>query len=137
MLPELESNTGTSEASLIDVDGSQVETVQPEFFGQEIKTNTQAAQHDREALESSSSSRTSNRTKSSSSLSKSRPGAENPLLIGNAVVVAALAGVFGWNGWRWWRDGAKGGAGVVAGAVAAVGIFGVGDYYLTRWATSR
>ena len=66
-----------------------------------------------------------------------RKNADNPVLLGNAVVIAAVGGVLGWSGFRWWQNGAKGGAGVVAGAIAAVGIFAGVDFYATRWAMQK
>lgn len=138
-MPEVESKTSLSEASLIDVDAPSVQTVPSDFPYQEIRTETQASQHEREAEDRGVAHRTtSNRSQGGGSPSKRRATADNnPVLLGNAVVVAALASVLGWNGWRWWQNGARGGASFVGGVIAAVGVFGVGDYYFARWATAK
>ena len=138
-MAEVESRTDTSEASLIDVDGPHIETVQPDFASQPIKTETQAAQHEREYIDvqRSESSNNQDKGKRSKTVSKAGRNADNPVFIGNAVVTAALAGVLGWSGYRWYQNGAKGGFGVIAGAIAAVGIFGAGDYFASRWLLSK
>ena len=139
-MPEVE-NTETSEASLIDVDGPHVETVPAGFLDQQIKTETQASQHEREEQDRQPTRQSNKSSQSKSQSSQSSPtlraNTDNPIVIGNVVVAAALTGVLGWNGWRWWQNGAKGGAGVVAGAMAFVGLFGAGDYFLTRWALAK
>lgn len=56
----------------------------------------------------------------------------NPVVIGNAVVVAALAGLLGTQGYRMHQAGTL--TWKVAGAWAgAVGLFAVGDYYVSQY----
>lgn len=136
-MPQVEQ-TETSEASLIDVDHPSVETVPSDFQSQEIKTESQAAQHEREADDSTKPQADTNnqeqrQQKSGGTL---RKNADNPVLLGNAVVTAALAGVLGWTGYRWYQQGVAGSK-IFAGAVAAIGVFAVGDYFGSRYLLSK
>lgn len=139
-MPQVEQSE-TSEASLIDVDQPHVETVPSNFTSQEIKTETQAAQHEREADDAAKPQAGTNNQeqreqKRGTNQSKLRKNTDNPVLLGNAVVTAALAGVLGWTGYRWYQQGVAGSK-IFGGAIAAIGVFATADYFGSRWLLSK
>lgn len=150
-VPQVEQTGTQSSSSLIDVDSPHISSVPSNYSEQSVKTETQANRLEQEAearARRESANAAPNQSKGQSASQKGREQAEtaadrirknsdNPVLIGNAVVLTALAGILGYGGSRWWQQGAKGGASVVAGVVAAVGLFAVGDYYLSRWGLEK
>ena len=74
--------------------------------------------------------------KKESAKDKARKNADNPVVLGNAVGVAVLAGVLGIGAYRKYARGELTGK-VVAAWLGVVGLFGVGDYYVSQYFFKR
>ncbi|KAF2220967.1 hypothetical protein BDZ85DRAFT_290799 [Elsinoe ampelina] len=130
----------SSVSSLIDVDSPHVSSVPSDFDTQSIKTDTQA---DRERLEAESRQKVEEakekagvkkqqaRNKAKQAGQTLRDNSDNPVVIGNAVTIAALGGLLGIGAYRKYTEGTF--TWRVAGLWAgAVGLFGVADYYVSQ-----
>ncbi|KAI9671671.1 MAG: hypothetical protein M1831_003199 [Alyxoria varia] len=141
---EVESSTSEATNSLVDVDGPHVSSVPSDFESQSIKTDTQAARID---LTNDDSSRAQDKqsdkrdsTDGSSFVKKLARNKENPVILGNVIATAAVVGLLGWGGSRLSKGGAPRadvGWGVGAAVIGAVGLFGLGDYMVSKWALKK
>ncbi len=145
--PQLEQHE--SEASLINVDSPHVSSVPSDFDSQSAKTSTQAERLEHEAEDTARDFE--RRTKSAASDAKKKAGVEgkkakekareagkelkenkdNPVVVGNAVVIAVGAAALGFGAYQ---KHAKGEltwkvVGLWSGVVAGMA---VGDYYLSQ-----
>ncbi|KAL9092116.1 MAG: hypothetical protein Q9165_004549 [Trypethelium subeluteriae] len=61
-----------------------------------------------------------------------RDNSNNPVIVGNAVVITALAGFLGWGAYKQHQAGQLDWkvAGIGAGAV---GLFATADYFVSKW----
>ncbi|KAJ5179237.1 hypothetical protein N7492_002447 [Penicillium capsulatum] len=125
-----------STASLIDVDSNHVNTVEPEFLEQDVKTTTQAERIEREAAEEKKKgSEADARKKAKARKAKSsglRANSTNPVYIANAVVTTLVGAGLGVGAYRKHAQGKLSWelVGLSAGAVSA---FGVVDYFVSKW----
>jgi len=147
--PQLEQHESEA-SSLIDVDSPHVSSVHSEFESQEVKTSTQAERLEHEAEDAArdfedkaKSAAASAKEKASAKGKKAKDKAretgkemkensDNPVVIGNAVVIAVGAAALGFGAYQ---KHAKGEltwkvVGLWGGVVAGLA---VGDYYLSQW----
>ncbi|KAI9826015.1 MAG: hypothetical protein M1819_007470 [Sarea resinae] len=136
--PEV-SHSDESTASLIDVDSPHVSSVPSDFESQEIKTDTQATRLEREeedeakaAEQKLAEGKKKAKGKGSKASRKIRENADNPVVIGNAVLIAGLGGALGFGAYRKYAAGQL--TWKLAGAWAGVvGLFAAGDFYLSQY----
>jgi len=133
-LPEV-VHSDASTSSLVDVDSPHVISVPSDYESQSVKTDTQATRIDHEAqdaeLEAKNAAKKAE-TKAKNKLNKSKHAAQdNPVALGNAIVVGVLGTVLGIGAYRKYVAGEFSWkvAGIWAGAV---GLFAAADV----WATS-
>lgn len=134
--PEIEKTESISTSSLVDVDAPSVHSVHSDFPTQEIKTDTQAARLEREAEEAlarkrqqaASSSKKEKREKAARNVSQN---AQNPVYVGNAVIMTALGAGLGYGAYKKHIEGKLSWevAGIWAGAV---GLFVGVDYFVSK-----
>ena len=133
-VPEVRHDEGDVQF-LIDVDSPHVSSVPADFESQKVQTSTQA---DRERLESDARAVKEKATAKKAAVKKRaaadwrslQDNSDNPIVVGNAITIAALGGLLGLGAYRkhvqgelTWKL-----AGLWAGAV---GLFGVADYYVS------
>ncbi|KAF2089743.1 hypothetical protein K490DRAFT_37860 [Saccharata proteae CBS 121410] len=135
-------HTDDSTHSLIDVDTPHVSSVNSDFESQYIKTETQAerleleaADREREAEQKARAEKEKAKAKASKAGRRMRENADNPVVIGNAVTVGILGAALGVGAYRKYTAGQL--TWKVAGAWAGVvGLFAVGDYYVSQYVLS-
>ena len=137
-VPEIVPSETTSTASLIDVDSPHVSSVPSNFDEQEVKTKTQADRLEREAESmgrkaaakgKSLKERATGRAKTGGK--RIRDNADNPVVLGNAVLTVALFGGLGYGAYVKYRAGEFTWKLVGIGA-AVLGAFGLADYYASQ-----
>lgn len=115
-----------------------MQSVHSDFLDQEVKTTTQAERLEREAEQAAlarekaaadaASKKKSKKARAQHSLSQN---AQNPVIMGNAVIVAALSAVLGYGAYRKHAEGKL--SWEVAGLWAgAVGLFAGADYFVSK-----
>jgi len=141
-VPEIE-RTDDSTSSLIDVDSPHISSVPSDFESQSVKTDTQAGriEHEmedeaREAAADAKKKAVELKDKAKAKASKAgtrlKENSDNPVFIGNAVVVGILGTALGVGAYRKYIAGELNWK--VAGAWAGVvGLFATGDYYLSQY----
>ncbi|KAF2401855.1 hypothetical protein EJ06DRAFT_555487 [Trichodelitschia bisporula] len=136
-LPQVE-RTEDSPISLVDVDTPHVSSVPSTFSSQDIQTTTQADRLEREAAaaqrerDSYDAAKAKAKSKKDKASQRMRTGAENPIVLGNAVLVGLLGTALGVGAYRKWTAGQL--SWKVAGAWAGVvGLFAAGDYYVSQF----
>ncbi|KAI9757442.1 MAG: hypothetical protein M4579_003458 [Chaenotheca gracillima] len=135
--------------SLIDVDSEHVNTVPADFESQEVQTSTQAdrleheaedrerasdqAAHQRKKDKQSRPSKTAAaKAKAERAAARIRSNADNPVFLGNALLVTALSGALGFGAYKKYAAGEL--TWKVAGAWAGVvGLFSAADYYVSSY----
>lgn len=115
-----------------------------DYESQEVKTDTQA---ERERLEQEAQEKAEQakeqakkqagikkeqaKEKASKAADKAKKNSDNPVVLGNAVTLAALGGLLGFGAYRKYTAGEL--TWKVAGAWAGVvGLFAMGDYYVSQ-----
>jgi len=63
---------------------------------------------------------------------KMKKNADNPVVLSNAVGLAVVGGIVGFGAYRQYARGELTGK-VVAAWAAVIGLFGVGDYYVSQY----
>jgi len=131
---------------LIDVDSPHISEVPSDYKQQEYQTETQAERHrlEEEAKEKrKEAEKKAEEVKRQAGLEKEKAkkeakqaanvvqeNSDNPVVIGNAVTIAALGGLLGFGAYRKYTAGEL--TWKVAGLWAgAVGLFGVADYFVS------
>lgn len=144
-VPEIE-HTDDSVHSLIDVDSPHISSVPSDYETQSVKTDTQAErlEHEAEARERQAEE-TASKAKAKASVAKEkakakagkgagkiRENADNPVVVGNAITVGLLGTALGVGAYRKYAAGEL--TWKVVGAWAGVvGLFAVGDYYISQY----
>ncbi|KAI9850710.1 MAG: hypothetical protein M1838_005201 [Thelocarpon superellum] len=125
--------------SLVDVDSPHVNTVPSDYESQSVKTSTQANRLEHEAADKERATEQELKHKHHEAKEKAKKAgkkvqanADNPVVIGNAVVVAALSAALGFGAYRKYAAGELS-WGVVGFWTGAVGLFAAGDYYLSQY----
>ncbi|EPE24406.1 hypothetical protein GLAREA_08258 [Glarea lozoyensis ATCC 20868] len=144
--PEIETTESISTSSLIDVDTDSVHTVPSDFGTQSVQTDTQLErlQREAEAAEArakeeaeSAAKEVKDKTKTAKSKAKKEAGkfqenSDNPVFIGNAIAVVGLSAGLGFGAYRKYAAGEL--TWKVVGAWSGlVGLFAVGDFYLSQY----
>ena len=144
--PEIEHSDSPSTSSLIDVDTDSVHTVPSDFRSQDIQTDTQyeRIEHEAEAAEArakEAAHKASDAAKKAAKDAKAKANkaagrfeanSDNPVFIGNAVAVVALSAGLGFGAYRKYAAGELSWK-VVGAWTSVVGLFAVGDYYLSQY----
>ncbi|KAJ6179033.1 hypothetical protein N7519_009494 [Penicillium mononematosum] len=123
-----------STASLIDVDGPHVQTVESDFLKHDVQTSTQAERIDREA-EDKEKREDEEKKKARSQKAKSSGicgNASNPVFIANAAIATVVGAGLGFGAYK---QHARGNLSweLVGLSAGAVGIFGAVDYFVSKW----
>ena len=136
-MPQVDHSDVDTE-SLIDVDSHHVNSVPSDYRSQSVKTDTQAerleheAEDQERALEHEAKYKKHQaKSKANKAAKKFQDNSDNPVVIGNAVVVAALSAALGFGAYRKYAAGEL--TWKVVGAWAGVvGLFAAGDYYVSQ-----
>jgi len=142
-VPELEHTTDDSVSSLIDVDSPHISSVPSDYDSQSVKTDTQAHRLEQEAsdkaLEAENDAKAKAtevkdkaKTKGSKAGSRIQANSDNPVILGNALIVGILGTVLGVGAYRKYASGELT-AKVVGAWAGVVGLFAVGDYYVSQY----
>jgi len=143
-IPQVE-HTDDSVSSLVDVDSPHISSVPSDYESQSVKTDTQAERQEREQeikeeaqrlKEEAKKLKDQAAAKKESAKDKARKNADNPVVLANAVGAAVVAGVLGIGAYRKYARGELTGK-VVAAWLGVVGLFGVGDYYVSQYFFKR
>jgi Rho-type GTPase-activating protein 1/2 len=131
-IPQVQ-HTDDSVSSLVDVDSPHISSVPSDYESQSIKTDTQAERKEREQeiAEEAKNLKERAAAKKESAKDKARKNADNPVVLANAIGGAVLAGVLGIGAYRKYARGELTGK-VVAAWMGVVGLFGLGDYYVSQ-----
>ncbi|KAK2798940.1 hypothetical protein FQN50_008671 [Emmonsiellopsis sp. PD_5] len=143
------ADSPTTTSSLVDVDSPHVASVPPDFESQEIKTTTQAERISREDAEqekklkegeeamrnaANANAAAARRGKKGVSTAKARlrRNKTNPVVVGNALLIAVAGAGLGFGAWQKHVQGALTWRliGLWSGAVGAVGVV---DYWVSKW----
>ncbi|KAJ4364636.1 hypothetical protein N0V83_009232 [Neocucurbitaria cava] len=124
--------------SLVDVDSPHISSVPSDYESQSVKTDTQAERIEREEeiKETAKDIKEKAAAKAQSAKEKARKNADNPVVISNAVGLALVGGILGIGAYRKYARGELTGK-VVAAWAGVVGLFAVGDYYVSQYFFKR
>jgi protein required for attachment to host cells len=130
--------TEESVSSLVDVDSPHISSVPSDYESQSVKTDTQAARQEREEeiKEAAKEIRDSAAAKKEKAKDKVRKNADNPVVLSNAVGLAVVAAALSFGAYRKHSRGELTGK-VVAAWAGVVGLFGLGDYYVSQYFFKR
>ncbi|KAL1851573.1 pyruvate dehydrogenase complex dihydrolipoamide acetyltransferase component (E2) [Paecilomyces lecythidis] len=137
--PEVEKKEAESTVNLIDVDSPHVASVPPDFEEQKVKTTTQAERLEREAQEKYEAEKKKAeeaaekaKAKAKSAAGSFRRNEDNPVILGNALLVTAITGGLGYGAYRKHLEGQLSWklVGIWGGAVGALA---VADYFVSKW----
>ncbi|KAI9819357.1 MAG: hypothetical protein M1832_004062 [Thelocarpon impressellum] len=144
-MPQVEHSDVDTE-SLVDVDSPHVNAVPANYKEQEVKTTTQAERLDHEAEDQAKAAedkakaieaeatqkKKQAKAKAEKATKKIEANSDNPVVLGNAVVVAALSAALGFGAYRKYAAGELTWK-VVGAWTGVVGLFAAGDYYLSQY----
>lgn len=122
---------------MIDVDSPHVSSVDPSFLNQNVKTTTQAERLEREQErrgandDAKTQARKKAQAKAKAEKSRLSRNKDNPIVLGNAVLVALASAGLGYGAYNKHLEG-KLSWELVAIWSGAVGAFGVADYFASR-----
>ncbi|KAJ5150418.1 uncharacterized protein N7500_010607 [Penicillium coprophilum] len=124
-----------STASLIDVDGPHVQTVESDFLENDVKTTTQAERIEREAEEKEKRENEEKKKKAKAHKAKSSGicgNSGNPVFIANAAIATVVGAGLGFGAYK---QHARGNLSweLVGLSAGAVGVFGAVDYFVSKW----
>ncbi|KAL4784062.1 dihydrolipoamide acetyltransferase component of pyruvate dehydrogenase [Aspergillus varians] len=119
-----------STASLIDVDGPHVQSVDSDFLQQDVQTTTQAERIEREDEEAEAArEKEKEEAKAKAKASRARGKEGNPVYLGNAAILALVSTALGLGAYKKHSQG-KLSWELVGLWTGAVGAFGAVDYFL-------
>ncbi|KAG0156592.1 hypothetical protein PDIDSM_3773 [Penicillium digitatum] len=125
-----------STASLIDVDGPHVQTVESDFLKQDVQTTTQAERIEREAEEKEKREEEEKKKKKAKAhkvkSSSIRGNTSNPVFLANAAIATVIGAGLSFGAYKQHTKGNLSWelVGLTAGAV---GVFGTVDYFVSKW----
>ncbi|CAA9960378.1 MAP65-ASE1 multi-domain protein [Pyrenophora teres f. maculata] len=136
--PEVEHSSDDSVHSLVDVDSPHISSVPSDYESQSVKTDTQAERIEREEKieQEAKDIKDKAAAKKDAAKDKIKKNADNPVVLSNAVGLAVVGGIVGFGAYRQYARGELTGK-VVAVWAAAIGLFGVGDYYVSQYFFKR
>lgn len=123
-----------STASLIDVDGPHVQTVEADFLQQNVQTNTQAERIDREAEEKEKRKREEAAKKVKSRKAKASgicDNTSNPVFLANVAIATLVGAGLGVGAYKQHTRGNLSWE-LVGLSAGAVGVFGAVDYFVSK-----
>ena len=137
-LAEVENTESENPSSLVDVDSPHVSSVPSNFEDQSVKTSTQADRLEREAEERVQQAKRGAKKEADHAKNKARGAGsavsrnrDNPVVIGNALLVVLAAAGLGFGAYRKQVEGTL--TWKVAGLwSSAVGAVAVGDYFVSK-----
>lgn len=131
-VPQVE-HTDESVSSLVDVDSPHVSSVPSDYESQSVKTDTQAERIEREeeVKQEAKNLKEKAAAKKESAQNKVRKNADNPVVLSNAIGLAVVASALGFGAYRKYTRGELTGK-VVAAWAGVIGLFGIGDYYVSQ-----
>lgn len=140
-VPELE-RTEDSVSSLVDVDSPHISSVPSDYESQSVKTDTQAQRLENEAADKAAEDKKEAeakakevkdkaKAKANKAESRIKANSDNPVILGNALIVGILGTVLGVGAYRKYASGELS-AKVVGAWAGVVGLFAVGDYYVSQ-----
>ncbi|EYE98695.1 uncharacterized protein EURHEDRAFT_409035 [Aspergillus ruber CBS 135680] len=122
-------------ATLVDVDSPHVSSVDPDFLKQNVKTSTQAERLQREqeqqTIEGQNKARKA-RAKAKAEKSSLSANKDNPVFVGNAVLLGLAGAGLGYGAYQKHLSG-KLSWELVGLWSGAVGAFSVADYFVSKW----
>lgn len=135
-MPEVE-RSDDSVHSLIDVDSPHVSSVPSDFESQSVKTDTQAErieleERQKEQAKKEAEVREKAKAKAKRGAHQAKENAGNPVILGNALGVGILGTVLGVGAYRKYVAGELTWK-VVGLWSGAVGLFALGDYYVSQY----
>ena len=151
-MPEVEK-TESEAASLVDVDSPHISSVESDFKDKAVKTKTQATRMEHEAEDkareaSKKVSDTASEARKKASVEKDKAkdkakaggkklqeNSDNPVVIGNAIIMAVGATALGFAAYNRYSEGKLDGEAVAMGA-GIVGAFAVADYFASQYVAS-
>ncbi|OAL47454.1 hypothetical protein IQ07DRAFT_589661 [Pyrenochaeta sp. DS3sAY3a] len=124
--------------SLVDVDSPHISSVPSDYESQSIKTDTQAERVEREEeiKETAKDLRSKAAAKAQSAKERARKNADNPVVLSNAIGLTVVGGILGFGAYRKYVRGELTGK-VVAAWAGVIGLFAVGDYYVSQYFLKR
>jgi hypothetical protein len=139
-MPEV-AHTDDSVSSLVDVDSPHISSVPSDYESQSVKTDTQAeriemeakakeAAADAEAKAKATKDKAASKAKRGGHLAKEN--SDNPVVLGNAVVVGIMGTVLGVGAYRKYMANELSWK-VVGAWAGVVGLFAAGDYYVSQY----
>jgi hypothetical protein len=131
--PQEIQHSDDSVSSLVDVDSPHISSVPSDYESQSVKTDTQRERQEREQQVKKEAKDIKDKAaaKKDAAKEKVKKNADNPVVLSNAVGLALVGGIVGFGAYRQYVRGELTGK-VVAAWVAAIGLFGVGDYYVSQ-----
>jgi pyruvate dehydrogenase E2 component (dihydrolipoamide acetyltransferase) len=125
-----------STASLIDVDGPHVQTVEPEFLEQDVQTTTQAERMEREAEEKEKRKREEEEQKKAKTYKAKKSSGicdntSNPVFLANAAIATVIGAGLGFGAYKQHAQGNLSWE-LVGLSAGAVGVFGAVDYFVSK-----
>ncbi|KAL4892438.1 hypothetical protein BDV59DRAFT_179955 [Aspergillus ambiguus] len=120
-------------ASLVDVDSPHVTSVDSGFLDQDVKTSTQAERLEREETaekeRKAEEKRKAKAKRKSSAVSRNK---DNPVFIGNAVLLGLIGAGLGFGAYKKHAEGSLSWE-TLGLWTGAVGAFGAVDYFVSKW----
>lgn len=125
--------TEDSVHSLVDVDSPHISSVPSDYESQSVKTDTQAERIEREeeVKEAAKDLKAKAAAKARAAKERARKNANNPVVLSNAIGLTLIGGILGFGAYRKYVRGELTGK-VVAAWAGVVGLFAVGDYYVSQ-----
>ncbi|KAJ5787000.1 hypothetical protein N7457_001990 [Penicillium paradoxum] len=125
-----------STASLIDVDGPHIQTVESGFLEQDVQTTTQAERIEREAQEKEKRKREDDEKKKAKARKVKSSGicgnTSNPVFLVNAAIATVVGAGLGFGAYKQHARGTLSWE-LVGLSAGAVGVFGAVDYFVSKW----
>lgn len=130
----VEKKESESTASLVDVDSPHVVSVHSNFEDQGVKTTTQAERIEREFEEETKQkeAKASKREKARAKKDSLRHNAENPVVLGNALLIAGIGAALGYGAYHRHTEG-KLSWETIGWWSGAVGLFATADYFVSKY----
>lgn len=130
--PQIE-HTDDSVSSLVDVDSPHISSVPSDYESQPVKTDTQAERirHEEEVKREAKRLKEAAAAKKEAAKDKIQKNAGNPVVLSNAVGLAVVSGILGIGAYRKYSQGQLTGK-LVAAWAGVIGLFGVGDYFVSQ-----
>lgn len=131
MSPSYGGSSAASTGDLVDVDSPSVMSVDSNFLRQNVQTSTQADRIEREQEQDEANARKKAQAKAKGEKSRLSRTKDNPIALGNAVLVALASAGLGYGAYQKHLDGKLSWEliGIWSGIV---GVAGVADYFASR-----